>query len=197
MKDRVIYDSPNRITQHYNGTSHKGVDLGWRYDESMNRVFANCVGTVYQTLDNIPHGSEKGGGWGNYVLIKHPNGMYSRYAHLRKGLMVTKGQYVTEDTQIGIIGDSGRATARHLHFEVQTSSSSNDRINPEPYLTNPIYSESPVGDETIKNIQRTLNARYNTNLIIDGIYGNKTHKAFIIALQTELNSQFHAGLVVD
>jgi hypothetical protein len=197
MKDRVIYDSPYRITQHYKKGVHNGVDLGWRTDESMNRVFANCVGTVYKTLDNIPHGSETGGGWGNYVLIKHPNGMFSRYAHLKKGLLVSKGQYVTEETQLGIIGDTGRATARHLHFEVSTSDCTIDRINPEPYLTNPIYTESPSGDETIKNIQRTLNARYDTNLVIDGIYGSLTHKAFIVGLQKELNSQFHAGLVPD
>lgn len=197
MKDRVIYDSSNRITQRYKKGVHNGVDLGWRYDESMNRVFSNCVGTVYKTLDNIPHGSEAGGGWGNYVLIKHPNGMFSRYAHLRKGLMVTKGQFVTEETQLGIIGDTGRATARHLHFEVSTSDCTIDRIDPTPYLTKAIYEETPQYDETIKNLQRTLNARYGTKLIIDGIYGTLTHKAFIIGLQTELNSQFHAGLRVD
>ena len=201
MKDRVIYDSPNRITQHYNGTTHRGVDLGWRTDESMNRVFANCPGTVYATLDNIPHGSEKGGGWGNYVLIRHPNGMFSRYAHLKTGLPVKVGQSVTENTQIGIIGNSGRSTARHLHFEVQTSASSNDRINPEPYLTKAIWEDTPTpppsGNERIKGIQRTLNNRYGTNLVVDGYYGPKTKKAFILGLQKELNKQFNAHLVTD
>lgn len=140
MSDRVIYDSPNRITQHYS-SSHRGVDLGWRSDENMNRVYSNCEGVVYATLDNIPPGSETGGGWGNYVLIQHPNGMYSRYAHLRNGLMVSKGQKVYADTQVGIIGNSGRCKggARHLHFEVGTSPNSKDRINPEPYLTQYIY----------------------------------------------------------
>ena len=141
MSDRVIYDSPNRITQHY-GNGHRGVDLGWRSDENMNRVYSNCEGVVYETLDHIPHGSEKGGGWGNYVLIKHPNGMFSRYAHLQENLMVEKGQHVFFDTQIGVIGNSGRSTARHLHFEVQTGYSSNTRINPEPYLTKFIYEDN-------------------------------------------------------
>lgn len=138
MGDRVIYDSPNRITQHYS-SSHRGVDLGWRSDENMNRVYSNCEGVVYATLDHIPHGSEQGGGWGNYVLIQHPNGMYSRYAHLQEGLLVSKGQKVYFDTQIGVIGNTGRSTARHLHFEVGTSPNSKDRINPEPYLTRFIY----------------------------------------------------------
>lgn len=144
MSDRVIYNSPNRITQHYNPKTHKGVDLGWSYDENANRVYSNCEGEVYATLDHIPHGSEKGGGWGNYVLIRHPNGMFSRYAHLQENLPVRKGQKVYADTQIGVIGNTGRSTARHLHFEVQTSASSNDRINPEPYLTQYIYISNSI-----------------------------------------------------
>lgn len=141
---RVIENSPNRITQHYKPTNpnrHLGVDLGWSYDENANRVYSNCTGVVYATLDHIPHGSEKGGGWGNYVLIKHPNGMFSRYAHLQENLPVSKGQQVSKDTVIGIMGNSGRSSARHLHFEVQTGESSNTRINPEPYLTAFIYDD--------------------------------------------------------
>lgn len=141
MKNRVINDSVNRITQGY-GNGHRGVDLGWRSDENQNKVYANCKGTVYATLDGVSNGSEYGGGWGNYVLIKHPNGMFSRYAHLQNGLKVKNGQNVDENTVLGIIGDSGRAYGRHLHFEVQTSASSNDRINPIEYLDKPIWSGS-------------------------------------------------------
>lgn len=141
MKNRVINDSVNRITQGY-GNGHRGVDLGWRSDENQNKVYANCKGTVYATLDGVSNGSEYGGGWGNYVLIKHPNGMFSRYAHLQNGLKVRNGQNVDENTILGIIGDSGRAYGRHLHFEVQTSASSNDRINPTEYLDKTIWSGS-------------------------------------------------------
>lgn len=142
MKDRVINDSVNRITQGYIPGVHRGVDLGWRSDESQNEVHSNCKGTVYLTMDNIPDGSEYGGGWGNYVLIRHPNGLFSRYAHLKSGLRVKQGQAVDESTILGIIGSSGRAYGRHLHYEVQTSSSSADRIDPTPYLSKPIYEET-------------------------------------------------------
>lgn len=54
---------------------------------------------------------------------------------------------------------------------------------------------TPTGD--ISYIQRTLNERYNTGLVVDGIYGNNTHKALVKGLQTELNIQYGAGLVVD
>ena len=142
MKDRVINDSTNRITQGYQKGVHNGVDLGWRTDESQNIVYPNCKGDVYATLDNISDGSEEGGGWGNYVLIRHPNGMFSRYAHLKTGLKVKVGQSVDENTPLGIIGSSGRAYGRHLHFEVQTSSSSADRIDPTQYLSKPIYEDT-------------------------------------------------------
>jgi hypothetical protein len=154
MKDRVINDSVNRITQGY-GNGHRGIDLGWRTDEWQNEVHPNCAGTVYATLDNVSDGSEYGGGWGNYVLIKHDNGMFSRYAHLRTGLRVKEGQRVDENTIIGIIGSSGRAYGRHLHFEVQMNSSSASRIDPTRYLTEPISGSSPSKDVNVYYRERT------------------------------------------
>ena len=53
------------------------------------------------------------------------------------------------------------------------------------------------GNSTIKDIQSTLNSRYNTGLSVDGKYGPKTHKALVKGLQTELNKQYNAGLTVD
>lgn len=135
--DRVIFDSPNRITNDYNPPYHNGVDLGWRTDEDMNRVFSNCVGTVVGIQRNQPH--EPGSGkWGNYVLVRHPNGMESRYAHLQNNIPVDLGDEVDENTMIGIEGDSGDAEFRHLHFEVWQN---DERIDPTPYLTKAIYEE--------------------------------------------------------
>ena len=48
--DRVVFDSTHRITQGY-GNGHRGIDLGWRSDEEQNKVYSNCPGTVYATLD--------------------------------------------------------------------------------------------------------------------------------------------------
>ncbi|MFF2457635.1 peptidoglycan-binding protein [Peribacillus simplex] len=53
------------------------------------------------------------------------------------------------------------------------------------------------GEETIRSIQKTLNSRYDTDLIVDGINGPKTQTALIKALQTELNKQFNKKLVMD
>ena len=49
----------------------------------------------------------------------------------------------------------------------------------------------------IFDIQEWVNNTYGFNIAQDNIYGNETHKALVKALQTELNKQFNAGLVVD
>lgn len=146
MEDRVINRSSKRITQHYKVGVHKGVDLGYNgTNEEQNKVYANCEGVVYETRDGYGRNIKSKGvaTWGNYVYVKHPNGMFTRYAHLQKGLFVKKGQKVDENTCLGIIGISGKAYARHLHYEVSTGYSSAKRINPEPYLTKPVY-EKPT-----------------------------------------------------
>ena len=144
MEDRVINRSSKRITQKYKPLTHKGLDLGWSKNEEDNKVYANCKGVVYEAVDGKNRNPKASGAssWGNYVYIKHPNGMFTRYAHLQKGIPVKKGQNVDENTIVGIMGDSGKTTARHLHFEVAKGYSSSKRINPEPYLKKPVYFES-------------------------------------------------------
>ena len=135
--DRVIPYSTQRITNPY-GNGHNGVDLGYRLDEEMNKVYANSDGEVVEVQRNQPHtpGSKT---WGNYVLIKHGNGWYSRYCHLQNNIPVNIGDKVNSNTVIGIEGTSGDAEYRHLHFEVSTSYDTKTRINPTPYLSTAIY----------------------------------------------------------
>lgn len=153
MKNRVINDSVNRITQHY-GNGHNAVDLGWRTDESQNKVYANCKGVVYEIqtgIGNIP-GATGVKSWGNYVLIKHPNGMFTRYAHLQE-VYVSINQEVDENSCIGLIGNTGNSRGRHLHFEVAKGYSSSTRINPEPYLDKAVYSENRLKYRTYDNVK--------------------------------------------
>ena len=141
--NRILYEIERRITKSYNYPSHKGIDLAWMYDDNgkyldkENQVHPNCFGKVIYIEDGLGNG-EGASGWGNYVLIKHPNGMYSRYAHLKKGIKVKVGQEVNEDSVLGYIGDSGIARGMHLHFEVQKNESIDSRIDPTPYLTKAI-----------------------------------------------------------
>jgi murein DD-endopeptidase MepM/ murein hydrolase activator NlpD len=58
------------------------------------------------------------GGYGTYIVIQHPNGMQTLYAHLSK-LLVYEGDDVTQAQQIALSGMTGRATGPHVHFEVR------------------------------------------------------------------------------
>jgi murein DD-endopeptidase MepM/ murein hydrolase activator NlpD len=69
-------------------------------------------------------------GYGHTVEVSHGNGMMTRYAHLSR-IDVRPGQAVSAGTTLGGLGNSGRSTGPHLHFEVRV----NDRaVNPRPFL---------------------------------------------------------------
>lgn len=58
------------------------------------------------------------GGYGSYIVIKHPNGTQTLYAHTSANY-VSVGQTVSQGESIGAIGSTGQSTGPHLHFEVR------------------------------------------------------------------------------
>ena len=68
-----------------------------------------------------PNSSQRdcGGDWGNHIVIRHPNGLFTRYAHLYPDSIPVKvGQKITRGQELGKMGNSGRSDTRHLHFEL-------------------------------------------------------------------------------
>lgn len=61
------------------------------------------------------------GGYGTYIVIRHPNGTQTLYAHNNQNY-VGVGEYVTAGQTIATMGNSGRSTGPHLHFEVRGAS---------------------------------------------------------------------------
>ena len=60
------------------------------------------------------------GGYGNLVVVQHPNGMITFYAHMQpNGIKATLGDTVEQGEVIGYVGSTGRSTGPHLHFEIR------------------------------------------------------------------------------
>ena len=70
------------------------------------------------------------GGYGNYIILKHKHGIYTRYAHLSV-VRVHKGDTVSQRQIIGNIGSTGMSTGPHLHYEVHIGS---DVVDPSKYI---------------------------------------------------------------
>jgi len=85
---------------------HQGVDIRGPMG---SEVMATADGTVViQSYDR---------GNGRYVVLDHGNGFRTKYAHLKKSL-VQKGDSVTRGQVLGLVGNSGRSTGPHVHYEI-------------------------------------------------------------------------------
>lgn len=96
---------------------HNGIDLACSWPEG-TPVLAVSNGTVVFT-DWFPsyYSNQPNAGHGNTIVIQHPNGVYSYYAHL-SDFAVYPGQYVDTGQIIGYLGQTGAATGVHLHFAI-------------------------------------------------------------------------------
>jgi Rod binding domain-containing protein len=100
---------------------HTGLDIAV---PKGSRVNAAATGTV------VFAGPK--GGYGNLVVIRHPDGKETRYGHLEK-LMVSEGENVTSGQQIALSGSTGKSTGPHLHFEIRENGKA---LNPLKFLSN-------------------------------------------------------------
>ena len=69
-------------------------------------------------------------GYGKYVIVRHPGGFQSLYAHMN-GFNVRTGQYISRGQTIGWVGNTGRSTGPHLHFSIIKNGKF---VHPEHYL---------------------------------------------------------------
>jgi len=98
---------------------HTGIDIHVSYGA---RIVAAGSGTVISAGWN--------GGYGNFTMIDHGDGLVTCYAH-QSSILVHKGQYVKEGATIGKVGSTGMSTGAHLHFEVRVNGTPR---NPMSYL---------------------------------------------------------------
>jgi LysM repeat protein len=89
---------------------YNGVDLA---ASAGTPVLASAAGEVI-----VSRSSGWNGGYGSYVVVKHSNGTQTLYAHL-SSVAVVMGQKVSAGQKLGGVGNTGRSTGNHLHFEVR------------------------------------------------------------------------------
>ena len=106
--------------------SYNAVDIS-RGDDCLYEnipVFAAASGVITATYPTQSTARWANGGYGNNLIILHPNGVTTRYTHL-KSILVIAGQYVNQGSIIAFMGGyprqpgSGNSTGCHLHFEVR------------------------------------------------------------------------------
>lgn len=90
------------------GRQHKGLDIKVYIGDTIRAAFSGKVRIV----------KYEAGGYGKYIVIRHPNGLETIYGHLSKQI-VTENQIVKAGEPIGLGGNTGRSTGSHLHFETR------------------------------------------------------------------------------
>ncbi len=103
------------------GSNHKGVDIG---AAKGTKIKAAASGTV------VTSSTGYNGGYGNYMVISHGNGVETAYGHC-SALYVKPGQKVSQGEVIGAVGNTGRSYGNHLHFEIRVNGVAQ---NPQNYL---------------------------------------------------------------
>ena len=98
---------------------HKGLDFSAAHGEKIRSTGAGMVTMV-----------GKGKNYGNFLKIKHGDGLETRYAHCSK-ILVKKGDIVEKNQVIALVGNTGRSTGPHLHYEIRLNGRA---LDPRQYL---------------------------------------------------------------
>jgi|TARA_B110000259_G_scaffold172135_1_gene204283 murein DD-endopeptidase MepM/ murein hydrolase activator NlpD len=98
---------------------HEGIDFSAAHGEP---IYATAGGMVVK--------AGWAGAYGNLVSINHGGGLQTRYAHISK-ILVKKGDIVKKEDLIAYVGNTGRSTGPHLHYEIRLK---NRSLDPKQYL---------------------------------------------------------------
>ena len=122
----AAHDYGTEINRFGGGRGHKGQD-----------VFAKCGTPLVAALGGVVTMAKFQERAGNYAVITADDGTSQAYMHMRQAALVKKGDRVEAGQQIGEVGDTGRASGCHLHFELWTAPGwyeGGDPIDPLPLL---------------------------------------------------------------
>lgn len=102
------------------GKLHKGMDIAGDIGDPVMAAFDGVVKSVFYERD----------GYGKVVILEHEDGLETRYAHMSE-FEVKEGDKVKKGDIVGRVGNTGRSTGPHLHFELRVNG---NPVNPEGYI---------------------------------------------------------------
>lgn len=130
---------------------HTGIDL-----VGEDTIYGTCDGTVYKI------GVDKS--YGNYIVVKAPDGKYHWFCHLSKATCKV-GDKISRTSKIGVMGSTGNSTGKHLHFEIRNSSNKYaDNTSPAEYMGIP----NKVGNYNTSDYQINNNSCTNSTASTTG-----------------------------
>ncbi len=144
-------DAWDFIISDNNGQQFKGSgDFAEDYFCFGKAIVAPFDGTVVEVMNSIPDNIigdvNTKNNWGNTVILKHTNDIFSKYSHLKyHSIEVKDGDIVKQGQVLGKCGNSGRSPYPHLHFQFQAT----------PYIGSPTL-DYPFGHYLLKGDKYTL-----------------------------------------
>ena len=116
------YGNIEPVYEGFPSSWHSGIDITGEQGDS---VYAANNGVVVEKTESTSYG--------NYILIKHSDNLYTLYAHMSSFANVSVGDTVTAGQVIGYVGMTGAAAGPHLHFEIRTCEEYSCAVNPVDY----------------------------------------------------------------
>lgn len=156
------------VAQYSVGGTYRQIGIHWRmcgwhtgYDYSApmgTPIKAAYSGTVvHAAWGSAPGGT--GGAYGNQVILEHPGGIRTYYAHL-SAYAVSKGDTVTTGQLLGQVGQTGNAFGAHLHFEMTKSStvSCDTFMDGHAYISNHLTATTPTTSKNSGTVTQVIAA---------------------------------------
>jgi murein DD-endopeptidase MepM/ murein hydrolase activator NlpD len=135
-----LFAKNTEVSQWHGNTTYQKPHAGIDFSVYKESVIAPAAGTVVAATYSKKSSCFAGG---NYIALKHANGLYTYYFHLatlnqQQGTTWKSGDIVKQGTKFTTTGNSGmyncEQLAYHLHFEVRTSQQPANHVNPVPYF---------------------------------------------------------------
>ena len=141
VKTETVFRQPvaGYISQNFTWY-HPGIDIAGNNNYLVHPIASGKIASIENTAF----------GYGLSILVKHENGIESRYAHLQN-IDVAIGQEIDKDTILGHIGSTGWSTGPHLHFEVYQNGVVIDPLTvlPNGFETSYISLSTPTDDAVL------------------------------------------------